>query len=152
MGQKLADEATNRINGYNTIGICYNGASVNGEARRGYKYTPFFRRALLGDEPDCDTDDSGLLKFFNDATVQQQLHVKAVKWSPCSDSVGNAYTYGNTTIPLFESFKKAGLKILLFSGNVDAVVPYVLTEKYIGQLGWKETKAKKNVKNSRGSL
>jgi len=152
MGQKLADDATNRINGYNTIGICYNIATQNGEARRGYKYTPFFRKALLGDEPGFDTDDAGLLKFFNDPTVQKQLNVNTTKWAPCSDSIGNAYTYGNTTIPLFESFKKAGLKILLYSGNVDAVVPYVLTEQYIRQLGWKETKAKTGVKNPRGSL
>lgn len=53
------------------------------------------------DEPDCDTDDSGMIKFFNDPTVQQQLHVQPTKWTPCSDKVGEVYTYGTTTIPLF---------------------------------------------------
>lgn len=69
-----------------------------------------------------------MLKFFNDPTIQEQLHVRPTKWVPCSDEVGNAYTYGLPTVPLFNgAFKQAGLKILLYSGNVDAVVSYVAT-------------------------
>ena len=53
---------------------------------------------------------------------------------------------------LFEDFKKAGLKILLFTGNVDAQVSYVETEEYIKIIGWKETKPKQVVVNPRNSL
>jgi len=31
----------------------------------------------------------------------------------------------NTSLHLFENFKQKRLKVLLYSGNVDAVVPYV---------------------------
>jgi hypothetical protein len=37
----------------------------------------------------------------------------------------------NSSLHLFEGFKQKGLKVLLYSGNVDAVVPYVETEAYI---------------------
>lgn len=122
-------KATARINAYNPIGICYNLPQENGRSmRRGYQYTPFYRKRFVSaenDEPDCDTDDSGMIKFFNDPEVQKQLNMKATAWTPCSDKVWNLYTFGTTTIPLFESFRKAGLKIMLYSGNVDAVVPFV---------------------------
>lgn len=82
-----------------------------------------------------------MLKFFNDPTVQEQLHVRPTRWVPCSDVVSNAYTYGLPTVPLFNgAFKQAGLKTLLYSGNVDAVVSYVATEEYIREFGWKVVK------------
>ncbi len=40
----------------------------------------------------------------------------------------------------------------MYSGNVDAVVPYVETEEYIKQIGWKMTEDKKPLVNARGSL
>lgn len=56
-------------------------------------------------------------------------------------------------MPLFNTaFKQAGLKILLYTGNVDAVVPYVATEYYLEQMGWKVVQQKKAIKNPRGSL
>lgn len=57
-----------------------------------------------------------------------------------------------TTIPLFEGFKKAGLKILLYSGNVDAQVSYIETEEYIRRIGWPVVKPKRSILNPRGSL
>ena len=78
-----------RINGYNPIGICYNVEpfASNKGSRRKYSYTPFYR-GILGkdnDEPDCDTDDSGMLKYLNDPEIQQQLNVRPTKWLPCRD-------------------------------------------------------------------
>ena len=57
-----------------------------------------------------------------------------------------------TTIPLFESFKSSGIKILIYSGNVDAQVSYVESEEYIKRIGWPITKPKRAIKNPRGSL
>ena len=78
---------------------------------------------LKDDEPDCNTDDTGLIKYLNIAQVQADLHVNKTEWTPCSDDVWQKYIWGTTTIPLFEQFKNAGLKIMIYSGNVDAVVP-----------------------------
>jgi hypothetical protein len=134
---------TGRINAYNPIGICYN-APQDGHYRkpRGYRYTPFYHKrvaASLDDEPDCNTDDHGLIAFFNSATVQKQLNVGPMEWQPCSDDIWQKYTWGTTTIPLFPLFKQAGLQILIFSGNVDAVVPTLETEEYLRKIGWKVT-------------
>ena len=44
------------------------------------------------------------------------------------------------------------LKILLYTGNVDAQVSYVLTEQYIKQIGWDLVKPKVSVLNDLKSL
>lgn len=93
-----------------------------------------------------------MIKFFNDPQIQQQLHVRPTKWTPCSDIVYERYKKGAPTVPLFETFRKAGLKMMLFTGNVDAIVPYIETEEYIRQIGWKVVKPKRAFKNPRGSL
>lgn len=93
-----------------------------------------------------------MIKFFNDPEVQKQLNMKPTNWTPCSDKVWDLYTFGTTTIPLFETFRKAGIRVMLYSGNVDAVVPYVETEEYVRQIGWKQTVPTKVVQNARGSL
>lgn len=48
--------------------------------------------------------------------------------------------------------KDNNLKILLFSGNTDAVVSYIETEEYIRQIGWKQTGDKTPFVNKRESL
>ena len=89
---------------------------------------------------------------MNNPNVQSQLHVNKTKWTPCSDYVGEKYQWGTTTIPLFESFKQAGLKVMLYSGNVDAVVPQLETEEYLRQIGWKVSSSKTAVYNPFKSL
>ena len=78
--------------------------------------------------------------------------MKETKWESCSSKIGGTYHKDVTTIPLFEGFKKEGLKILLFSGNIDAQVSYVETEEYIKEIGWKQTKEKYRFVNHFGSL
>lgn len=78
------------------------------------------------DEPGCSSDDSGMTKYLNQDDVQAQLHiVKPTKWTSCSDYVGEHYRKELSTIDLFEGFKSSGLKVLLYSGNVDAQVSYI---------------------------
>jgi carboxypeptidase C (cathepsin A) len=61
--------------------------------------------------------------------------------------------WGGDSVPLFENtFKQAGLKVMLYSGNVDAVVPQLETDEYIKQINWKVTTPKYVVQNSYGSL
>ena len=79
-------------------------------------------------EAPCSSDDTGILLFLNDPEVQKQLHMPSMRWTPCNSLIGIYYHKDLTTIPLFDSFKEAGLKILLFSGNIDAQVSYVETE------------------------
>lgn len=110
------------------------------------------RNVKGGSDSPC-TDDVGITNYFNRDTVRAQLHIKrADPWATCSEKVGQNYHMSNTSLHFMPSFKEKGLKVLLYSGNVDAVVPYVETEEYIKQIGWKQTSEKKNLVNARGSL
>lgn len=71
------------------------------------------------------TDDIGITKYFNLPKVREQLKItRKDEWTPCSDI---EYHMSNASLHFFEGFKQKGLKILLYSGNVDAVVPYTET-------------------------
>ena len=148
---------TLRINPYNSIGICYD-SRLEGKEKRRYWYSAFDEEMYAqkhegdGGEKACSSDTTGPSLFFNDVTVQKQLHVKAMNWEECSDRVGSTFKKDLTTIPLFEGFKEAGLSIMLFSGNVDAQVSYIETEEYIKLIGWNETTPKHSVLNPLGSL
>lgn len=155
LGNKLADESTKRINPYNSIGICYAASNnANGKPRRRYWYSAYDEEMynIIEDEPGCSSDENGISMYFNDKDVQQQLHVPNMLWESCSDKIGSTFKKEASTLGLFEDFKKAGLKILLFTGNVDAQVSYIETEEYIRQIGWEIIKPKKAIPNPRGSL
>jgi hypothetical protein len=49
-------------------------------------------------------------------------------WESCNDKIGSTFKKDASTLGLFEGFKAAGIKVLLFTGNVDAQVSYVETE------------------------
>ncbi len=119
-------QATSLINPYNSIGICYPVVDA-GQKKRKYWYSAYESELYNSDDDEdyCSSDDEGLIKFFNDKTVQEQLHVVPTLWTPCSDPVGNAYKTDTSSIHLFKAFKEAGLKVLLYSGNVDAQVSYL---------------------------
>lgn len=106
----------------------------------------------MEDEAGCSSDENGISAYFNDKEVQEQLHVPNMEWASCSDKIGSTYKKELSTIELFENFKRAGLKILLFTGNVDAQVSYVETEEYIKRIGWKVVKPQTSILNPRGSL
>ena len=73
-------------------------------------------------------------------------------WESCNDKIGSTFKKDASTLGLFEGFKNAGLRILLFTGNVDAQVSYIETEEYIKRIGWKQSSPKKSILNPRGSL
>lgn len=141
MGNRLADQSVERVNPYASIGICYLHTSAN-KPRSRFWYTAFDEEmyAIKTAEAGCSSDDLGITKFFNNKKVQEQLHVDtSITWESCSDKIGETFKKDNTTLHLFENFKKNGLKILLYSGNTDAQVSYVETEEYIKRIGWKQT-------------
>ena len=150
-------QATRRINPYNSVGLCYNRYSRNGRPARRYWYSAFDEELYNqvdrpDDEPSCSSDDAGMENYFNRPKVQEQLKVKKIEWTACSEHIGSTYKRDNSTLHLFPDFKKAGLKILLFTGDIDAQVSYIETEYYIKQIGWNQVEPKKAAKNPLGSL
>ena len=134
------------VNPYATIGICYTPASVDPKKRR-FWYTPFFEQnnPIMGEVGASSgapcTDDVGITSYFNKQKVKEQLHVDtSIEWESCNEDIGENYHKDPSSIEIFEKLKSNNLRILLFSGNTDAVVSYVETEEYIKKIGWKLTK------------
>ena len=107
-------QLTNRINPYNSIGICY--VTRSGGFRNKFWYTPFDEKMYqqfgklpekylmtdgdddIEEDPPCSSDDTGIVLFLNDPDVQKQLHVPTMKWEPCRTM---NFHKDVTTIPLF---------------------------------------------------
>lgn len=143
------------VNPYATTGICYSSSSGNKNRRRFWR-TPFLEQnnPMMNESNAAPcTDDSGLTTFFNLDTVKAQLHVDSdITWESCNPYIGENYHKGDESISLFEKLKQNNLKILLYSGNTDAVVSYIETEEYIRLIGWDKKSEKQNYKNDKGSL
>jgi hypothetical protein len=111
------------------IGICYdqNISMSHHSSQKKLMAKRLHRKTkLMEDELPCNSDDLGMLLFLNDDTVKQQLNVdKSITWHACNDDINENFIMDATTYQLMTYFKQNGLKMLLFSGNVDAIVSYV---------------------------
>lgn len=116
-----------------TTGMCYSpDAPIKLTSRHGksrFYRTPFhvnnnknFWDIIQGGSDSPCTDDVGITGYFSSSKVHEQLHItRKIDWAPCADI---DYHMANSSLNFFDSFKQKGLKVLLYSGNVDAVVPY----------------------------
>ncbi|CAH8290731.1 unnamed protein product [Eruca vesicaria subsp. sativa] len=77
--------------------------------------------------------------YFNRVEVQKALHANVTRlsypWKSCSDIVGNYWTDSPLSmLPIYRELIAAGLKIWVFSGDTDAVVPITATRYSIDAL------------------
>ncbi|XP_018485542.2 serine carboxypeptidase-like 27 isoform X3 [Raphanus sativus] len=77
--------------------------------------------------------------YFNRVEVQKALHANVTRlsypWKSCSDIVGNYWTDSPVSmLPIYRELIAAGLKIWVFSGDTDAVVPITATRYSIDAL------------------
>ncbi|XP_027365266.1 serine carboxypeptidase-like 27 [Abrus precatorius] len=109
---------------------CNNTASL----RRGLKGRyPWMSRAY---DP-CTERYSDL--YFNRPEVQKALHANVTgipyTWKACSDIVGNYWTDSPLSmLPIYQELINAGLRIWVYSGDTDAVVPVTATRYSIDAL------------------
>ncbi|PKA59508.1 Serine carboxypeptidase II-3 [Apostasia shenzhenica] len=78
--------------------------------------------------------------YLNNAEVQKALHVKGTSsspypWSFCSDVLGYWRDSPETTLPIIKQLIGSGLRVWLYSGDQDAVVPVTSTKDSIEKLG-----------------
>ncbi|KAL3321479.1 hypothetical protein AABB24_039216 [Solanum stoloniferum] len=80
-------------------------------------------------------------KYFNRLDVQIALHANTegsqakMRWKSCSDPVFHTYNYNVFSIlPVYERLIKGGLKIWIFSGDVDGRVPVIGTRDCVEAL------------------
>ena len=94
-------------------------------------------QALRGDL-DCD-DSKGAFEFFNDNNVRVHLNLQRFgfikRWYPCNDEVEKHYVMDeNATYQLYPVLMRAGYKIWVYSGDVDADVPITGTLRWLQML------------------
>ncbi|TYJ37415.1 hypothetical protein E1A91_A05G374100v1 [Gossypium mustelinum] len=77
--------------------------------------------------------------YFNRLEVQKALHANVTAlsypWQTCSDIVGNYWTDAPLSmLPIYKELIAAGLRIWVYSGDTDAVVPVTATRYSIDAL------------------
>ncbi|CAH2054534.1 unnamed protein product [Thlaspi arvense] len=77
--------------------------------------------------------------YFNRVEVQKALHANVTRlpypWKSCSDIVGSYWTDSPVSmLPIYRELIAAGLKIWVFSGDTDAVVPVTATRYSVDAL------------------
>ncbi|XP_022953332.1 serine carboxypeptidase-like 40 [Cucurbita moschata] len=71
--------------------------------------------------------------YLNRAEVQRAMHANVTKlayrWTPCSNVINNWSDSASTVIPLLREFMDNGLRVWIFSGDIDGRVP-ITSSKY----------------------
>nr|DAD42467.1 TPA_asm: hypothetical protein HUJ06_000697 [Nelumbo nucifera] len=76
--------------------------------------------------------------YLNRPDVQNALHANVTKlkydWQPCSDVLNNWTDSPSTILPLLQEFMANGLRVWVYSGDVDARVPVTSTRYSLNKL------------------
>ncbi|GLT39688.1 hypothetical protein SLA2020_138660 [Shorea laevis] len=79
--------------------------------------------------------DNYVSAYLNRPDVQEALHANVTglkfDWQPCSDVLGNWQDSPSTVIPLLKEFMAAGLRVWVYSGDIDGRVPVTSTRSSI---------------------
>ncbi|OQS05967.1 serine protease family S10 [Thraustotheca clavata] len=67
--------------------------------------------------------------------VQELLHLNHVNWSDCNDAVSDVYHKSDSSLQFYPELLNASLKVLIYSGDADAVVNFMGTQRWIGSRG-----------------
>ncbi|CAO2838122.1 unnamed protein product [Amaranthus hypochondriacus] len=83
-------------------------------------------------------------KYINREDVQASLHANtntgnsniSIKWNVCNDSILNTYNVNVASVlPIYKKLIQGGLKIWIYSGDVDGRVPVIGTRYCVQALG-----------------
>ncbi|KAK6931736.1 Peptidase S10, serine carboxypeptidase, partial [Dillenia turbinata] len=94
-----------------------------------------------GSDP-CQSDYTDA--YFNRPDVQEALHANVTKipyeWSHCSDIIDNWVDAPFSVLPTIKKLIKRGLRIWVFSGDLDGRIPVTSTRYTLKKLGLDEIK------------
>jgi serine carboxypeptidase-like clade 2 len=138
-----ADEVLDGVNLYDYLRECKIPKNLKGEISsksKYYQYAPWaFKRQKTTNEELLNLneeeeegqsvpcfDDTNVENYFSRPDVQSALHVvNLTRWRVCSDDIFSNYSIlDEGSIWTFKTLMKEGLRILIYSGDSDAVVPY----------------------------
>ena len=148
-----ADEVLDGVNLYDYLRECKIPKNLKGEISsksKYYQYAPWaFKRQkttnlellnLNEEEEEGQSvpcfDDTNVENYFSRPDVQSALHVvNLTRWRVCSDDIFSNYSIlDEGSIWTFKTLMKEGLRILIYSGDSDAVVPYNGNQLWIRDL------------------
>ncbi|KAL1300507.1 hypothetical protein HN51_045154 [Arachis hypogaea] len=76
--------------------------------------------------------DNYVIAYLNRAEVQEAIHANVTKlkydWQPCSGVMGRWGDSPSTMLPLLHEFLHNGLRVWIFSGDIDGRVPVTSTK------------------------
>lgn len=90
--------------------------------------------------------DQHTTAYLNLPAVQRALHVRASQWKgpweACSQALNDAYSCPDTlvsVVPLYRVLLERGFRVLVYSGDVDGVVPTRASTRWINSMGGSKT-------------
>ncbi|CAD8109286.1 unnamed protein product [Paramecium primaurelia] len=141
--KELADKVEVEVSGTKAAHIKFNPYNIYGYC---FTYTPegskmsqkFSGMRSLNDESDVPpcADVQGLYHYLKSAEIRTLLKIRqeSAEWSICSRTLGNYQVNPKGSYYLYQKIIKNQIRILKFSGDVDAVVPLTGTMFWIDKL------------------
>ena len=169
----IIEKDINGINIYDYLRECKTPQNLKSESYSNSKYYQyalwFFNRKKknnldLEEEEDESTtpcfDDTNIQNYFNRKDVQTALHVTAKStWYVCSYNVNRRYiSLPEGSIWTYPTLIKEGIRILIYSGDTDIVVPYNGNQAWIKDLKleveepWRQWRAFNDMNNVSGYI
>lgn len=136
-----AGNGYNNINPYFVDGQCFNGAQAammrNPSLLRHLfpPHDPINRAAFYSADqiivPCIDSDNAD--HYLNRAVATSALHVRGdITWAICSNTISVNYEKsGASMIPNYQTLINAGIRVFVYSGDSDSVVPWTGTAKWV---------------------
>ncbi|ERN07063.1 serine carboxypeptidase II-2 [Amborella trichopoda] len=134
---KVIDQAYEELGGIDPYSVftitCQGNSTLSNKLRS--KSNSFGR---IGEQYDPCTEKHSTV-YFNQPEVQKALHVNPAfapsKWKTCSDVVGvNWRDSVKSILPIYHELIHEGLRIWMFSGDTDAIIPVTSTRYNIDAL------------------
>ncbi|KAL4423355.1 hypothetical protein ABPG77_004286 [Micractinium sp. CCAP 211/92] len=145
---RFVNQAIEEMGGINIYDI-YADVCLNGPAKQARQLALMLRdhpaglstRHMLTDKPAYDPCiDSETEAYLNRPDVQQALHANVSgelpgPWQDCTSKISySRRDLLSSMLPVYRSLLDQGIKILVYSGDVDAIVPVIGTRNWINGL------------------
>ena len=132
------------INIYDSyVDVCATGSSRSGKAARlltatgqGYAAPPSSNNAAGCSTTYDPCRDDKTTAYLNNAAVKAAIHANAsITWTGCSNIINySRYDLLSSMLPVYEFLFDAGIQMLVYSGDVDAIVPSLGTRAWLAKL------------------
>ncbi|KAL8128825.1 hypothetical protein V2J09_017980 [Rumex salicifolius] len=133
---KILDVASNELGNIDPYSIYTPSCAANSTTTN-----RLLKRLMMGhlNEAYDPCTEKHSVKYFNQVDVQRALHVNAqyapTKWETCSDTVNqNWQDSPKSVLNVYRELMQSGIRIWMFSGDTDAVIPVTSTRYSIESL------------------